>query len=485
MASVLVIDDDDLLCRTVSKMLARSGHDTVTAVTMDEGLRKALSGAFDVVLLDVRMPDGSGLDLLPRIQQAASSPEVIIITGFGDPDGAELAIRSGAWDYIQKPFSMDAVTLYIDRAIQYRHERNTAKADVHLKRERIIGESPKMISCLEVAAQAAAGDGNVLITGETGTGKELLAWAIHENSSHSYGNFVAIDCAALPKTLVEAILFGHEKGAFTGADKAREGMIKQAHRGTLFLDEVAELPHSIQKAFLRVLQEKKFRPLGGDREIGSDFRLVAATNQDLELMVQNGSFRKDLLFRLRAFTIPLPPLREREDDIRQLADHFLNDICRRYGMSPKKAAPELLASLSAYDWPGNVRELMNVMETSVAAARHESTLFPKHLPIHVRVHAARSSVKKVARGTEIAQSLNPEGPTGGNIPNRLPPFREFRKDTLDEAERRYLDQLMAGTGSMADACLMSGLSRSRLYDLLKKHNLTQEKESENIGHIIR
>jgi len=257
MASVLVIDDDELLCRTVSKMLAHVGHNAVYSVTMDEGLRRADAEAFDVVLLDVRMPDGNGLDLLPRIRQIVSSPEVIIITGFGDSDGAELAIRSGAWDYIQKPFSMEAVTLHIDRALQYRHERRASRTEVRLKRERIIGNSPKMIACLDIAAQAAVGDGNVLISGETGTGKELFAWAIHENSFRSYGNFVVIDCAALPKTLVEAILFGHEKGAFTGADRAREGMIKQAHRGTLFLDEVAELPHSIQKAFLRVLQEKK------------------------------------------------------------------------------------------------------------------------------------------------------------------------------------------------------------------------------------
>ena len=277
-----------------------------------------------MILLDVGLPDGNGLDAIARIQKAESRPQIIIITASGDQNGAELAIRNGAWDYIQKPASVHDMALSIIRAIQYREERKGkrqgAGAPRLLKLDGIVGNCPKMKERFELVAQAADTETNVLITGETGTGKELFASAIHNNSLRAKKPFVVVDCSALPETLVESILFGHDKGAFTGAQKAREGLIKQADGGTLFLDEVGELPFPVQKAFLRVLQERRFRPVGTGAEISSDFRLIAATNRDLQKLVLEGVFRDDFLFRLRSFIIELPPLREREEDIAEITN---------------------------------------------------------------------------------------------------------------------------------------------------------------------
>ncbi len=230
------------------------------------------------------------------------------------------------------------------------------KVQLTLKRTNIIGKSPAIRNALELVAQAAGSNASVLVMGETGTGKELFARAVHENSVRAGGSFVVVDCGSLPKTLAEGMLFGHEKGAFTGADRSRDGVIRLADRGTLFLDEVAELPLSIQKSFLRVLQERRFRPLGSRKEIESDFRLVAATNQDIDLLAANGRFRKDLLYRLSGFTITLPPLRDRKEDIRDLATHYLDALYNRYRLKPKETAGELFEALALYFWPGNVRE---------------------------------------------------------------------------------------------------------------------------------
>jgi len=261
MASVLIIDDDKLICDWIANVVTRLGHHPVSTHLLREGLRKVQSEPFDIVFLDVQMPDGSGLEIMPKIKAARSSPEIIVITGLGDPDEAELAIKTGAWDYLEKPASFDAIKLPILRALEYRAERKSGKPPVVLKRNAIIGDSEKITSCLELLAQAAGSDANVLITGETGTGKELFAKAVHYNSSRAKRNFVVVDCTSLPETLVESVLFGHERGAFTGADRSQEGLIKQADGGTLFLDEIGELPFLVQKRFLRVIQEHRFRPV--------------------------------------------------------------------------------------------------------------------------------------------------------------------------------------------------------------------------------
>src|SRR4030042_306795 len=236
MAHILIIDDDEMMCDMLSTMVRQMGHHATCANTLQEGIKVWSSEDFDVVFLDVRLPDGSGLEVLPRIREASSAPEVIIITGFGDPDGAELAIKNGAWDYLEKPSSIKAMTLPLVRALQYREEKKARKSPVVLKREGIVGNSPPMKSCIDMVAQAANSDANVLITGETGTGKEIFAFAIHNNSRRADKNFVGVDCATLPVNLVESVLFGHEKGAFAGADRVQDGLIKQAHGGSVFFD---------------------------------------------------------------------------------------------------------------------------------------------------------------------------------------------------------------------------------------------------------
>jgi two-component system NtrC family response regulator len=463
MANILIIDDDKLICETIANVVRRMGHQVTSSFTLQEGLEKVSSELIDVVFLDVRLPDGNGLEVLPRIQAVPSLPEVIIMTGFGDPDGAELAIRHGAWDYIQKPSTVDAMTLPLIRALQYREEKKASQKTWILKREGIIGNSPKIRTCLDLLAQVATSEANVLITGETGTGKELFAVAIHKNSGRGNKNFVVVDCAALPENLVESILFGHEKGAYTGADRSQDGLILQADGGTLFLDEVGELPLSIQKSFLRALQEKKFRPVGGKEEIQSDFRLIAASNRNLDDRVQQGKFREDLLFRLRSFSIDLPPLRERTEDIKDLTIYYTEILCKRYGIEPKQFSPEFFDVLTSYAWPGNIRELTNALERALVNGRYERVLFPKHLPIHIRAQIARSSVsEKETAEIKITSSSK-----------IFPRIQELRERAIAEMEEKYLRDLISFTkGNIKEACQISGLSRSRLYLLLRKYNLS-------------
>ena len=466
MAKVLLIDDDKMICEVLSAIVRDMGHEVRCAYTLGEGLRKASSGSFDVVFLDVGMPDGSGLDALPAIRKAPSSPEVIIMTGLGDPEGAELAIKNDAWDYIEKRSSIDAMALPLVRALQYREEKKARRLPVALKREGIVGDGPKMKACLDLVAQAAGTEANVLITGETGTGKELVAWAIHRNSRRGEKNFVVVDCAALPEDLVESILFGHEKGSFTGADRSRDGLIKQADRGTLFLDEVAELPLSTQSSFLRVLHERRFRPIGHNQEIKSEFRLIAASNRNLDDLVKSHAFREDLLFRLRALTIEVPPLRERLEDVRELTRYYASKLCEDYGIVDKSISPEVFDVLARYQWPGNVRELVHSLERAISAAMEDPVLFSMHLPIHIRVGVARASV--TSRAVAVGS-----GEDNLHDPKPLPKLQEFRETTIMEAEQQYLKDLLRLTGgNVPKACHISGLSRSRLYSLLKKYHLS-------------
>jgi len=468
MAKVLIIDDDDLMCSTLVKLVQRNGHQATCAVSLHAGQKHAMSHMFDVVFLDVHLPDGNGLELLPRLEGLSAAPEVIIITGFGEPDGAELAIKSGAWDYIEKSSSNKEIILALERALQYRHEKHAVRQKNKisaLKRQNIIGDSHSLQSCLDMIAQAAGSDVNVFITGETGTGKELFARAVHENSQRARGDFVVVDCTALPETLVESLLFGHEKGTFTGAEKSREGLVRQAHCGTLFLDEVGELPLGLQKTFLRVLQEHRFRPLGGSREVESDFRLVAATNRNLDQMVKSGQFREDLLFRLRSYVIDLPPLRERSKDLQLLARFYADRFCDRYGLPPKGFSPDFINTLRVYQWPGNVREFVHTIEQTLTSARYESTLFPKHLPTSIRIEVTRASV---------AQSHDFDVSMGNGPIHNLPKLHDYRDAVYNEAEKHYLNDLLTLAGqNIAEACQLSGLSQSRLYALMKKHEVSR------------
>jgi two-component system NtrC family response regulator len=455
MATVLIIDDDKLICDWIANVVIRLGHHPVSTHLLGEGLRKVQSDRFDIVFLDVQMPDGSGLEIMPKIKAARSSPEIIVITGLGDPDEAELAIQSGAWDYLEKPASFETLKLPIIRALEYRAERKSGKLPVVLKRKGIIGNSEKITSCLELLAQAAGSNVNVLISGETGTGKELFAKAVHYNSSRAKRNFVVVDCTALPETLVESVLFGHERGAFTGADRSQEGLIKQADGGTLFLDEIGELPF--------LIQEHRFRPVGGRQEIESDFRLVAATNRNLESMVGQGRFREDLFFRLRTLLIELPPLRELLQDIKELTVFYMNALCERFGIESKGASPEFWDVVTEYKWPGNVRELIQALEKALLSAKDEPILFPKHLPTYIRIQVVRNSFHRRPAGQGKPEICS-------NSPNVPPKLKEIRKAAVSEAEQQYLKDLISFVGGDNNkACRISGLSHSRFYTLLRKY----------------
>lgn len=467
MARVLIIDDNDIICETLSHIITDLGHTVATANRLREGLALVSSKNFDVVFLDVYLPDGNGLSRLTTIRAVPSNPEVIIITGIGDPEGAELAVNNGAWDYIQKPLTKGKVTLQLERALEYREKKSTFKPLENLKRDGLIGSGCAINLCLNLLAQTAHSDTNVLITGETGTGKELFAQTIHANSPRAAKNFVVVDCTVLPEKLVESVLFGHQKGAFTGADKTHLGLIKQADGGTLFLDEVGELPLSIQKTFLRVLQEQRFRPVGSNQEVRSSFRLVAATNRNLDQLIQTGQFRQDLLFRLQTFTIELPPLRGRIEDIQEIAMYHMAKICERHGFEPKRFAPEFFDTLAAYNWPGNVRELVNTLERAIAMEPLNPILFPNHLPNYIRAQIARSSVTKATAPTDNKNEVSQHC-------QQLPKMKELREQSIAEFESQYLHDLMLQTsGDIKEACLVSGLGRARLYELMKKHNVNR------------
>lgn len=455
MANILIIDDDQILVTMLAGQMKSAGHIATTANSLSEGLAKLNGDAFDVVLLDVQLPDGNGLEYLDKFKQGPSSPEVIIITGHGEADGAEKAILSGAWSYIEKPHVIRELSLHLTRALQYRKEKMKVNAvPVFLKRDNIIGKSAPLNKCLDQVARAAASDVSVLINGATGTGKELFARAIHENSQRADHNFVVVDCAALPETLIESTLFGHVKGAFTGAERAQEGLVKHADGGTLFLDEVGELPLSIQKTFLRLLQEHEYRPVGSSQHLYSNFRLVAATNRNLEKRAEAGIFRQDLLFRLQAFTIELPPLRERLNDIGELATQFITKLCRRHGLETKGVSQDFIEALMSHDWPGNIRELHQTIEQVFTNAFLVPTCFAIHLPAHLRIKQARADFQDEKKVDAPFSSL--------------PTWRKYKS----MCEKSYVEKLkMLAEGNVSKACRISNLSRTRLYQLINKYEI--------------
>lgn len=460
---ILIIDDDKLVCSSIANVAKTIGLDTSIALTLKEGLEAVQSDTYDLVFLDVNMPDGNGIEKLPQISKNLGNPEVIIITAYADPDSVESALSRGAWDYIEKPFSKNDLTQLLKDALLYHEGNKQPEVTVDFRKEGIFGQSSRMKECLALLNKSLSSDANVLLTGETGTGKELFARAIHNNSVRAgNNNFVVVDCAALPPNLVESILFGHEKGSYTGADKSQHGLVIQAHKGTLFLDEVGELPLSTQKKFLRILQEGRFRPVGKTTEVESDFRVISATNQILDKLVEIGRFRKDLLFRLQSITIYLPPLRERPEDILELTDHYMKRLSKKYGMKPKRLSAAFRDTILQYPWPGNVRELIHALESAMMLAHDSSILVPKHLPHHIHVQVKRDTVADKKKKPAHALSSN-----------TLSSLKDVRDEAINEIEHQYLKELMSQTKAHIEtACRISGLSRSRLYALLKKYNIS-------------
>jgi len=473
MAEILIIDDDPQVSSTLGTLFSRLGHNYCEAATLAEGREVACRQAFDLIFLDVRLPDGNGLELISEFGDSPGQPEIIILTGAGDPDGAELAITSGAWDYVEKGSSIKEIILPMERALQFRREKQRSRRQKILQFDNIIGSSAPLQRCLDLLALAATGQSNVLIHGETGTGKELIARAIHASSERAEKNFVVVDCATLPPSLIESVLFGYRKGAFTGADHNHDGLIAEAAGGTLFLDEIGELPLKTQKVFLRVLQERTFRPLGDTAEQHSDFRLIAATNRNLEELAQSGDFRRDLWYRLKTLEIEVPPLRRRSEDIPELVKFHLQRLTHRLDDS-KRPVAEFIDALMLYDWPGNIRELVNTLEAAILNAGRGEVLLPQHLPPQIRIFSLRRSLERseVSKMEEQAKLTPKPGP--GRLPppkitstaTKLPTIKEYRR----QADAHYLDQLLRTTGgNISTAVRISGLSRSTFYSLLQKH----------------
>ena len=476
MAHLLIVDDNKQYCDRLSSVMQKRGFQVTLAHSLREGFKFGQEKDIDVVLLASLLSDGRGAAHLQEFRNGPTAPEVIILAEQGDANEAELAINSGAWDYIPKNTSPRHLIEPLICLTDYRERKRADKCqteDEQAPFAGIIGDSTRLRMCLDLLAKAAKTDVNVLLQGETGTGKEKFAVALHKASQRHKKNFVVVDCAALPETLVESTLFGHEKGSFTGATRNQSGLVKQADGGTLFLDEIGELPLSLQKAFLRVLEEHRFRPVGSQQEISSDFRLVAATNQDLDAMVAAGKFRSDLLFRLRTFSIELPSMRERKEDLGALTDYFLNQFHQQYGISSKATSRGFLAALDMYDWPGNVRELLHALERSVAAAQDEPVLLARHLPTYIRITNAQAGLQSGSSG-HPANACKPTPTSSFQHSHGLPlkSLQEVREEAIAEAEANYLRQLLPSAhGNIKKACQLSGLSRSRLYQLLKDHEI--------------
>lgn len=464
MTEILIIDGDKNFSYDLREALAAYDLPSTSCETLARAMGLLHTGNYKAVLLGDDLTDGSSLSFLSMIREIPSFPEVIIISRNHDPDVAEMAIQNGAWNYIAKPPNMQRLLVTIKRVMEF-HQERASNVRCVLRREGIIGNSRPLQACLDTLAQAASSEANVLITGETGTGKELFARAIHKNSVRSNRSFVVVDCAALPDTLAENLLFGHQRGAYTSADTDSVGLVKQADGGTLFLDEVGELPVSLQRVFLRVLEGRSFRPVGGMHEMQSDFRLLAATNRDLEQMVNKDEFRRDLFYRLRGLRMQLPPLRHITEDINELTCKFIQRHAKRLKIASKGFSPDFLDALMNYEWPGNIREFQNTIEQALSRAGHEHILYPRHLPRVIRAKVARLGLEKMKRAPV-------ESPKGSIPAEGFPTLKEYRKRQIEVIEKDYLQNLLDLTnGNVKQSCEMAGLSRARYYALLKLHDL--------------
>jgi two-component system NtrC family response regulator len=420
-------------------------------------LERAREGV-DIVLLDVLLPDGNGIEYIKNFSELPCRPEMLIITGHGDGNAAETALRSGVWEYLTKPLDIRAVTLAIRQLADFRRDKGQRREDSIPAHMGIIGRGPRLAAALQQLAEAAASDVNVLLLGETGVGKELFAHALHKGGAQAARAFVTVDCASLTPSLVESRLFGHARGAFTGADRSREGLLAAAHQGTLFLDEVGDLPASIQGSFLRALESRRFRPLGDVRETESRFRLVSATNRDLEQLAALDMFRRDLLFRLKGVAIRIPPLRERVEDIPDLAVHAVSRFCARHSMPAKELTDNCLDLLIQYTWPGNVRELLHALARACVAAGRQERIFVGHLPVELRIAVTRRKLDGAAQAPDVS--------IRDFFGADMPTLREWKS----RAEAMYVNRIAAHcNGDMRRAAGIAGLSRGHMYELLKKH----------------
>jgi DNA-binding NtrC family response regulator len=457
---VLIVDDEPDMLENCSRILSRQGYVCATAADGGAALAMLERDRPDVLLTDLKMPVMDGLTLLRHAHEVDPALPVIMITGFASIESAVAAVKEGAFDYLPKDFSVEQLRVAVERALRHRgvqiENRNLRQQlQQMLGLDNIVGRSPAMAQVFELVKKAARSEANILVLGESGTGKELIARAIHANSPRAAQPFVPVDCASLPEHLLESELFGHEKGAFTGAVRSKPGLVETAHRGTLFLDEIAELPAPLQVKLLRVLQERQIRRVGGTALVDVDVRVVSATNRDLREAIAKGHFREELYYRVNVIAIHLPPLRERAGDVRLLAQTFL----KRYGQGRVTAIEDAaMAALERYGWSGNVRELQNVMERAGALA-DGSTITVRDLPEHV-VHAAP---RPAAPGLGAAG-----GPPGGTDLT----LKAAKEQWLQVLEVSYLRDLLARHhDNVSSAAKAAGIDRKTFHRLINKYNL--------------
>ncbi|MDE0185876.1 MAG: sigma-54 dependent transcriptional regulator [Candidatus Poribacteria bacterium] len=417
--SILIADDDESIRFVLTKALKKEGYRIFCARNGSETVDLLRTIPIDVILLDIFMPDTNGLDLIETIQEINSTVSIIIVTAHGTTQIAIEAAKRRTYDYITKPFDIIAVTDLVARAAYAANQAKQTLADLKSNQERtlntdtaaassseedgrfqIVGDSPAMHVVFQIIGRAAMLDETMLIMGESGTGKELVARAIHQNSRRAEASFVVVDCSAVPPGLIESTLFGHVRGAFTGADADRQGKFKQAHGGTIFLDEVGELPTEVQMKLLRVLQEREVEPVGSNVSSHVDVRVIAATNRQLDLAIQKGAFREDLFYRLNVVPIYLPPLRERKQDIRDLVDSFIRRFAGEYNLPEASISPEAFEILVNYDWPGNVRELENTLKRALVMCSGH-VLLPEHFPQLVTVKASSDANADTSYGAQL------------------------------------------------------------------------------------
>lgn len=464
--TVLVIDDEKAICEGCRLVLGDQGYTVLFGTTGQEGLNKLKDQDVDVLLLDIKLPDTDGMQILASVRQIYPRMPVIVMTGYASVQSAVSAMKHGAFDYLSKPFAEDELTHAVGKAIENKRlkEENLALRQQLFDRfnfSNIVGESQKILMVCEQVRKVAPTDSTILIEGNSGTGKELFAKAIHAHSQRAARQFIAFDCSTIATTLLESELFGHAKGAFTGAVQDKAGIFEVARGGTLFLDEVSNLSLEVQGKLLRVIESQEYKPVGTAQAKTTDMRVIAATNQDLKNLVDQDRFREDLFYRLNVFPIYLPPLRERKDDIPRLAYHFLRSFCRQTGKRIEGFSNDALEMLVQHEWPGNVRQLKNVIE---------------HLVI-----MADKAFLDIAFVSEQLQSRKSSGQM--QVPNTLAELKAFKKHLLEQrfgqAEKAFLVKaLKVSSGNITEAAENVGMQRSNFSALMKKHHI-QAKELGN------
>jgi two-component system nitrogen regulation response regulator GlnG len=468
MSVLLVVDDEPAVCYSFRRIFGDEDVRVITASTAAEGLRQASEAQPDVVVLDLQLPDRSGMEVFRELHQDDPKRPVIFITAHGTADTAIEAMKGGAFDYLVKPLALDRVSQVLSRAFDAaRLMRVPAVLPDEQSGDRIVGRSSVMQEMCKAIGRIAPQDVNVLILGESGTGKELVARAIYQHSKRADKPFLAINCAAIPETLLESELFGHERGAFTGADRRRVGKFEQADQGTLFLDEVGDMPAAAQAKVLRVLQEQRFERLGGNQTVQTRVRVLAATNQDLAKLVETGCFRADLYYRLNTVTIRLPPLRERIEDVAELANYFLFSFDRELGLDLRGFAPEVLELFQNYSWPGNVRELQGVVKQAMLNASGQ-LIVPEFLPEQFQpTEVAATPPATGGNNLDLAALIESLLPRGDG---------RLHEEVIAAVERVLFTRVLQYThGHQAKASDLLGLNRSTLRHRLKTLGLAVDR----------